>query len=1645
MHLNNIMIDKNNEPFLIDFEGLIKFDDQKTQNIQKIELPEIDSCELLTYKFDILQLGYIIYYILYETNPTKNNTEKILFYCIPKELPESSKIFSNFFQIDPRNRPTIGQAIEKFYNNFLKMCNSEMKKEPKLIKLFENNTLKMDDIYCLLTIGSIYEKGDFVSRDISKAIYYYELSADKGYIYAFPEIGRIYKDGKLVPRDLYKAFHSYSFSALINSDYEKDFDDIKKELGYGPDYIKFQELPIEYETMKNNIMNELIQKMYSCFNFSYYKFPNNDDRNLFIYEDNLFSYLQNFKFLVYDIINSPYNVNVIICIEKRCIIVEEIKFKKIKTIFDQFIREGNKIIKIPSKDQEYVEKDINHIKEEIKNFQRKFNYKIGQNEFVDWTISTILVFLVRRFFCPTKYFKDQTFFNFHDDKSNEKEIKLSIQKQLNPNKEKVDDKISFVKNLSKIDDKISNESKQKKQNLEFQKGDFIILRTILNKGNASFNLVIHCGSLHIFMMKKVNELDDFKHEIDFCSNYHHRCLTPFYGFVKDKNKEKIIGFIYEYMSNDNLCTFLTSMPDKQNNIIFIMTSIIRIFEGIEYLHSNSLIHRDIKPANILIDHDYLPYISDYYTIRYLDESDTSTSMTNDLGSLQYTSPEQDNGVNVSYPTDIFSFGLVLYYIFKKKNLFDACQSNIIDTKKNIASLPKIDSSSKIQEIFDKCVKYKLSERMKLNEIKLNIINDIQSFDFFEQCLIQSSSFDFFDLKSSLIYEIMLFFYYNSENRNKSQNCLYETIYWFEIGSFYKLHYPERDFLMYMGIIYENINPIKANYLKAKKYYELATKKNNAYAFEKLGDLYYFGKGVEQDYLEAKKYYEQSASLDNSNAFVKLGDLYYYGKGVQQDYLKTIKYYEIAAKKNNSNAFIKLGDLYYFGKGVEQNYIKAKEYYELATDLNNSLASEKLGDLYYFGKGADQDYLKAKKYYEQSADLDNSYAILKLGNLYYYGFGIKQDYLKAKEYYESSAKKNNSNAFVKLGDLYYYGKGVQQDYLKTIKYYEIAAKKNNSDAFIKLGNLYYYGKGVEQNYIKAKEYYESATRLDDFDAYVNLGNIYYNGKGVKQDLLKAKECYEKAAKYNNLTAIQNLGSIYRKGFGVPQDFLKAKEYYEIAAQQNDSFSILQLGDLYRNGQGVTKNILKAKDYYELSSKIGNCIASNKLGDMYFNGEGVEKDYLKAKSYYQLSAEIGNSEALFKLGNIYYHGFGVERDYKKAIKFYELSSEQNNPDALFFLGNFYSSNEITDINIPKSIDYYQKCSNIENGNIIIPYSKKNQNTMTFQSNKYRDRARNDLGLIYLLTLKEKESEGIKYIKESAFSEYPFGQNNYGLINQFYFKNIEKAEHYYERSSKHQFALSEYNLGYMKEILGKIEESIEYYIRASEDEDHPLIFRDIEHDDIRLSISKTFIICFTNLKLVEYFFIKGNYDESKRYFVKSLSKLQLIRDDFVYQFQFPFDYENAKNCFTYLKSFIINFPLFNLKKNMKFIINRSVTIENNKETDNNNNNNNKFNNTDKKEISDKEKNIISKEEEKCKIKIFYDSGELFDFCIVNKDLKEFFIEEIKEIMNYIHEILYTPPYSILFGRISIEKQKESFIESDNPNQKETNELFYEGFNKE
>lgn len=56
-------------------------------------------------------------------------------------------------------------------------------------------------------------------------------------------------------------------------------------------------------------------------------------------------------------------------------------------------------------------------------------------------------------------------------------------------------------------------------------------------------------------------------------------------------------------------------------------------------------------------------------------------------------------------------------------------------------------------------------------------------------------------------------------------------------------------------------------------------------------------------------------------------------------------------------------------------------------------------------------------------------------------------------------------------------------------------------------------------------------------------------------------------------------------------------------------------------------------------------------------------------------------------------------------------------------------------------------------------------------------------------------------------------------------------------------------MLEKENKKKESIEYFKLASKHESEPLQFREITRYDKRLELSKTFIICFTNLKLTEY----------------------------------------------------------------------------------------------------------------------------------------------------------------------------------------------------
>ena len=106
-------------------------------------------------------------------------------------------------------------------------------------------------------------------------------------------------------------------------------------------------------------------------------------------------------------------------------------------------------------------------------------------------------------------------------------------------------------------------------------------------------------------------------------------------------------------------------------------SILRqILSGIDFLHTQGIIHRDLKPQNILVvnrNGEYIPKITDFGISKKLD-TNKSTVVTNSLagvGTLAYASPEQLRGFTIRKNTDLWSFGVLVCWMFTGKLPFNS--------------------------------------------------------------------------------------------------------------------------------------------------------------------------------------------------------------------------------------------------------------------------------------------------------------------------------------------------------------------------------------------------------------------------------------------------------------------------------------------------------------------------------------------------------------------------------------------------------------------------------------------------------------------------------------------------------------------------------------------------------------------------------------------------------------------------------------------------------------------------------------------------------------------------------------------------------------------------------------------------------------
>jgi serine/threonine-protein kinase len=94
----------------------------------------------------------------------------------------------------------------------------------------------------------------------------------------------------------------------------------------------------------------------------------------------------------------------------------------------------------------------------------------------------------------------------------------------------------------------------------------------------------------------------------------------------------------------------------------------QVAEGLDALHEEGLIHRDVKPGNILLDEAGKAYITDFGLMKDR-EASVLTRPGQALGSMDYMSPEQIRGEEVTAQSDVYALGCVMIECITGKTPF----------------------------------------------------------------------------------------------------------------------------------------------------------------------------------------------------------------------------------------------------------------------------------------------------------------------------------------------------------------------------------------------------------------------------------------------------------------------------------------------------------------------------------------------------------------------------------------------------------------------------------------------------------------------------------------------------------------------------------------------------------------------------------------------------------------------------------------------------------------------------------------------------------------------------------------------------------------------------------------------------------------
>jgi serine/threonine protein kinase len=171
--------------------------------------------------------------------------------------------------------------------------------------------------------------------------------------------------------------------------------------------------------------------------------------------------------------------------------------------------------------------------------------------------------------------------------------------------------------------------------------------------------------------------------------------------IFDVGEEGTPYLVMEYVDGQSL-QHLVSRENRTLPLSTTLRLVQEVAEALHYAHSQGVVHRDIKPANILVTPDGHPKIADF-GIAKLNQSEL-TLPGQVLGSPAFMAPEQLNEEGVDSRSDLFSLGVIFYYMLTGHRPFQGNSTTTVCFKLvNHEPVPVSVLESKIPRELDKIV------------------------------------------------------------------------------------------------------------------------------------------------------------------------------------------------------------------------------------------------------------------------------------------------------------------------------------------------------------------------------------------------------------------------------------------------------------------------------------------------------------------------------------------------------------------------------------------------------------------------------------------------------------------------------------------------------------------------------------------------------------------------------------------------------------------------------------------------------------------------------------------------------------------------------------------------------------------------------